>query len=185
MKSVTQGKRPKMDKRILIIGLAAALVVSVFLNVALYYQNQSVNQQKADFTAYYSKFGNVPLQSISYNFSPPVSMYRALTIALENDGWDTTSLENMTVNVSLDYRKFYSYNTTLGSHNGSELLYSVTQPVNDYSPVTVNNTTNSTTYRYIWAIVVTENLGVIQIPPPGLYWIDAATAEIIPQGFLI
>lgn len=180
-----------MDKRICVIVLVAALVVSVFLNVALYYQNYSGNQQKDDFNAYYSEFGNVSVQSISYNFSPPVSMYRALKIALENGGWNTTSLENMTVSVSLDYFKFWNDssiiknpydNTTMGPSWGSELLYSITQPVGDYSAVTVSNSTNSTTYRYIWDIVVKQNSGVIGLPPPGLYWVDAATAEIVPTG---
>ena len=181
-----------MNKRIAVFVLVAALFVSVFLNVALYYQNYSGNQQQKDFTAYYNEFGNVSLQSISYNFSPPISMYRALKIALESDGWNTTSLENMTVRVSLDYFKFTNDstitknlydNTTLGPSSGSEFLYSVTQPVKDYSAVTVNNATYSTTYRYIWDIVVKQNTGVT-LPPPGLYWVDAATAEIIPTGHL-
>jgi hypothetical protein len=171
-----------MDKGQLVSILAAVIAVSICLNVALYYQNYSVSQQKDDFTAYYNEFGNVSLQSISYNFSPPVSMYRALKIALENGGWNTTSLENMTVSVSLDYYEFTTENTTLGPSSGSEYLYSVTQPVNNYSAVTVSNTTNSTTYRYIWNIVVKQNSGIWSIPPPGLYWVDAATAEIIPTG---
>jgi hypothetical protein len=180
-----------MNKRVLVIVLIAALAVSLFLNAALYYQNYSVNQQQKDFTVYYNEFGNVSLQSISYNFSPPVSIYRALKIALDSDDWNTTSLENMTVRVSLDYFKFTNDstiiknpydNTTSGPSSGSEFLYSVTQPVKDYSAVTTKNATYSTTYRYIWSIVVKQNSGFITIPPPGLYWVDAATAEIIPTG---
>jgi hypothetical protein len=53
----------------------------------------------------------------------------------------------------------------------------VTQPAIDYSPVQVNDTT----YRYIWDIVVQGNAGVLSIPPP-LYWVDAATGEIVPTG---
>lgn len=106
-------KGAKMNKRILVIVLIAALAVSLFLNVALYYQNYSVNQQQKDFTVYYNEFGNVSLQSISYNFSPPVSIYRALKIALDSDDWNTTSLENMTVRVSLDYFKFTNDSTII------------------------------------------------------------------------
>ncbi len=162
-----------MDKGQIISVLAAVIAVSISLNVALYYQNYTVNQQKNDFTAYYNEFGNVSIQSISYNFSPPVSMYRALKIALENGGWNTTSLENMTVKISLDYCKFEG-NSSFSSFG---CLSTVTHPVNDYSPVTVNETT----YRYIWYIIVEEN-SVISIPPPGLYMVDAATAEIVPTG---
>jgi hypothetical protein len=179
-----------MDKGKLRSVLAAVLAVSICLNIVLFYQNQSVSQQQKDFTAYYSEFGNVSLQTISYNFSPPVSMYRALKIALESDGWNLTSLENMTVSASLEYREFWNDsiiiknpydNTTSGPGQGVEFLHSVTQPAKDYSAVAVNNATYSTTDRYIWDIVVKQNAGVT-IPPPGLYWIDAATAEIIPTG---
>jgi hypothetical protein len=120
-------------------------------------------------------------------------MYRALKVALDSDNWNTTSLENMTVRVSLDYFKFTNTssiikspydNTTLGPSWGSEFLYPVTQPVKDYSAVTVSNATNTTTYRYIWSVTVDPASG-FDIPPPGFYWVDAATAEIIPfQGHL-
>ena len=180
-----------MDKGQLVSILAAVIAVSICLNVVLYYQNYSINRQKNDFTAYYNEFGNVSLQSISYNFSPPVSMYRALKIALENGGWNSTSLENMTVKVSLGYFEFWNDsiiiknpydNTTSGPGQGSEFLYSVTHPVNDYSAVTAKNATYTMTYRYIWTIMVEPSSGGFSIPPPGLYWVDAATAEIIPTG---
>jgi hypothetical protein len=181
-----------MNKGQVVSILVAIIAVSICLNAALYYQNYSVNQQKSDFTAYYREFGNVSVQSISYNFSPPVSMYRALKIALENGGWNTTSLENMTVSISLEYCKFWNDssiiknpydNTTSGPGSGFEDLYTVTHPVNGYSAVTViNNATYTTTYRYIWYIVVKQNSGIMSIPPPGLYFVDAATAEIIPTG---
>jgi type II secretory pathway pseudopilin PulG len=179
-----------MGKSLVVIVLISVLAVSLFLNVALYYQNYSVTREKEDFTAYYNEFGNVSLQSISYNFSPPVSMYHALKIALDSDGWNTASLENKIVSASLEYREFYNDsiiiknpydNTTAGPGKGAMLLHSVTQPVKDYSAVTVQNATYTTTYRYIWDIVVKQNAGVT-IPPPGLYWVDAATAEIIPTG---
>ena len=179
-----------MGKSLVVVVLISVLAVSLILNVALYYRNYSPNQSSNDFTAYYNEFGNVSLQSISYNFSPPVSMYHALKIALDNGGWNTASLENMTVRVSLEYREFWNNsiiiknpydNATAGPGQGAEFLHSVTQPVKDYSAVTVQNATYTITYRYIWDIVVIQNAGVT-IPPPGLYWVDAATAEIIPTG---
>jgi len=178
-----------MNRNICIVFLVVVLIVSVFVNVFLYYQNYNENQLKDDFDAYYTEFGNVTVQSISYNFSPPVSIYRALKIALEYGGWNETSLENMTVGISLDYRQFWSNSTvttpegftTMFPGWGSHLVCSITQPVDDYSAVTVGNSTSNMTYRYIWSIVVTHKSGVVGIPPPGLYWIDAATAEIIPR----
>ncbi len=178
-----------MNKKIFVIILAAALVVSILLNVVLYFQNYSDNQLKDDFDAYYSEFGNVTVESISYNFSPPVSMYKALKIALEHGGWNESSLENMSVRVSLNYRVFVvndtienpSGVTTLIPGSGSHLLYSVTQPVDDYSAVTVGNSTTYKTYRYIWEVLITHKSGVVGIPPPGYYWIDGSTAEIIPR----
>ncbi|MDG6222895.1 MAG: hypothetical protein IAX21_04235 [Candidatus Bathyarchaeota archaeon] len=177
-----------MNNRLCAVVLVVALVVSFFVNVVLYFQNYSANQLKDDFDAYYNEFGNVIVESISYNFSPPVSMYKALKIALEHGGWNTTSLENMTVGVYLDYRQFWSNSTVttpegFTTHipgSGSHLVCSITQPVDDYSVVTVGNSTSNMTYRYIWSIVVTHKSGVVSLPPPGLYWIDAATAEIIP-----
>jgi hypothetical protein len=117
-------------------------------------------------------------------------MYHALKAALDSGGWNTASLENMTVSISLEYRDFWNNsiitknpydNTTAGPAHGTEFLHSVTQPVKDYSAATINNATYTTTYRYIWDIVVKQNAGVT-IPPPRLYWVDAATAEIIPTG---
>jgi hypothetical protein len=177
-----------LNKKISVIVLAFTLVVSILLNVVLYFQNCGENQLKDDFDAYCSEFGTVTVKSISYNFSPPVSMYKALKISLEHGGWNTTSLENMTVSVSLNYRVFVvndtmenpSGVTTLIPGSGSHFLYSITQPVDDYSAVTVGNSTSYKTYRYIWSIVVTHKSGVVGIPPPGYYWIDAETAEIIP-----
>ncbi|MGB8779607.1 MAG: hypothetical protein WCD81_03040 [Candidatus Bathyarchaeia archaeon] len=129
-----------------------------------------------NFSSYYDEFGNVSVVSRSYNFSPPVSMYNAIKIALESDRWNASSLSNMTVCASLEYWEFWGNS----SSSGSELLHYVTQPANDYSPVQVNNTT----YRYIWDIVVEPSVGARSIPPPGLYWVDAATGEIVPHGIL-
>jgi hypothetical protein len=140
--------------------------------------NQFLNENDfilKDFILFNDEFGNVSVVIPSYDFSPPVSIYRALQIALESGRWNASSLSKMTVSVSLEYWEFWSNS----SINGSEFLHDVTQPARDYSPVQVN----STTYRYIWYIVVDNNVG-LQIPPPGFYWVDAATGEIVPPGTL-
>src|SRR5208283_4461186 len=111
-------------------------ICSVLLGVFLYYENFGVSQQ----SAFYEEFGHVSVQSINYNFSPPVSMYSALKIALLSGGWNSTSLEkNRTVSVSLNYFEFWS-------NSSFEILNPVAHSVNNYSPITVNDTT----FRYIW-----------------------------------
>ncbi len=141
--------------------------------------------------AFRREFGGVNVSSPVLGFSPPVPMYQALKSALDEGGWDQGSLRNMTVKVSLDYYAF-TENVTFaeGNHtllsNGSYRLGEVTEPVASYDPVIVQSVANGTiTYRYVWDIGIVNSNGLLQIPPPGLYWVDAATAEMIPTGILI
>jgi hypothetical protein len=121
----------------------------------------------------YDEFNKTPTPAYNYNFSPPISMYHALLIALESGAWNATSLSDMTARVSLECMEF----TNSSGFTGSQVLHDVKQPAKDYSPIQIN----STTYRYIWDIVVENNVG-LQMPPPGLYYVDAATGEIVPTG---
>jgi hypothetical protein len=163
---------------VLVAGLVAAFAVYTLAISSLNSQSKNLQKQvndpqnTTDFNSFFLEFGNVSVQSPSLNFSPPVDMYRALTIALESDNWNASSLSNMTVGASLEYWEF--------SSNGACWLHDVTQPTEDYSPVQVNGTT----YRYIWDIVVEPSGNIKGIPPPGLYWVDAATGEIVPHGIL-
>jgi hypothetical protein len=177
---------------IICIVLASGLVATVALNSQIASLNSQITSLKnqitelqtqtndnlrnaTDFILYYEEFGNASLLSPSYTFIPPISMYRALIIALKSGGWTPTSLSGMTVRASLEYWEFWSNS----SSSGSELLHYVTQPANDYLPVQINRTT----YRYIWDIVIDNNayLDTLHTPPLGLYWIDAATGELIPH----
>jgi hypothetical protein len=107
-------------------------------------------------------------------FSPPVTMLEATRIAMTIDGWNEASLRNMVVFVSLRYGLF-------GADGSSGPGHEVTAPVSDYSPVTVDDGV----YRYFWWIVMQRNDGERSIPPPGYYYIDAATGEnMTPTGLL-
>jgi hypothetical protein len=165
-----------MNKSILAVVLVIVLAISVSLNVLLYLQNQTISKPNSDLALYNKEFGNVQVLSHSYDFSPPVTMYGAIKVGLESDGWNTTSLENMTVRVFFDYCEFHTNATS----NGFQVLHAVMPPVDNYSPFQANNIT----YRYIWQIVVdkTEYLGIMHTPPYGLYLVDAQTGELIPHG---
>jgi hypothetical protein len=146
---------------------------------------------------YRELFGSTPIVGGNYSFSPPVSMYRAILIGLESDGWNAASLENMKVYVSLDYYIFYTNVTALyqvaakenltleGRPNpnlnmtgtGFEQLHEVTEPAANYQPQFFSGVT----IRYIWSISVEKDSG-FGIPPPGYYMVDAATGELIPTG---
>jgi hypothetical protein len=141
-----------------------------------------VGELLEDFSLYTGEFGSVSVAIPSYNFSPPVSVYHALRIALESDGWNESLLINDTVHVSLDYYEFINH-SPMGW--GFQWLHAVTQPVEDYSPVEDNETyanlTYTTVYRYVWAINV---IPIYRLFPHGswLYFVDAATGEIVPHA---
>jgi hypothetical protein len=156
-----------------VIALEIILACSIAANVYFYTQYESV-KPSTDEIAFISEFENVLLVSPNYDFSPPITMYHALKIALESDGWNATSLENKTVTVSLDYMEF----TNTSTSTGFQTVMTVTQPPQSYADVFVNSTA---TYRYIWDIEVNNNHGFF-IPLLGLYYIDAQTGGIIPTG---
>jgi hypothetical protein len=164
---------------VLVAGLAIMVVtyneVISSLNSQLANLQKQVNelQNTTDFDRFFLEFGNVSLITSSINFSPPVDMYRALTIALESDGWNASSLSGLQVYVN--FLK-YSSNDSSGTY-----LQPVTEPPKDYSAVQINGTT----YRYVWDIEVQPGGNRLFIPPLGLYWVDAASGEIVPHGLLM
>jgi len=162
---------------VLIAGLLTT--IAIYTSAISSLNSQVTNLQKqvndlqntTDFDRYFLEFGNVSLQSPNINFSPPVDMYRALTIALESDDWNASSLSGMRV---------YAYLTHWWSNSSGTSGWDVMEPPKDYSPVEINGTT----YRYVWEIEVEpSNMNVI--PPLGFYWVDASTGEIVPHPIMI
>jgi len=137
------------------------------------YQQSAPNHAQADFNL---KFGNPVVVSPSLTFSPPISMYKALDTALKSDDWNATSLQHMTITISLEYMEF----TNSSDSTGFQTIKQVTQPQPSFADKQVNATT---TFRYIWSIIINRSQGM-SIPPPGSYYIDAQTDEIIPHGIL-
>ena len=164
-------------KNIAIIMLAVFLAFSAVVNVYYYVKNQIVISQGDDLLVFMHKFGSIKLVGYTHDASPPISMYQALKIALESDRWNTTNLQDMTVQISLYYGVFYQNQT--GTGISLKPFTEVTQPVYDYSPVKQGDTT----YRYVWEItVVPSGFNGLHITPYGLYFVDAQSGEIIPHA---
>ena len=202
LKQQTAKNNPTRTYALITILLALSLVAcfafgqfpreKIRLLVELYPANQE--------TTYHDLYGSTPVVGANYSFSPPISVYHAILIALENGSWTTADLKNMTVHVSLDYYIFYTNVTALyqvaakenitllGRPNpdlnspmqGFELLYQVNASLANYQP----GIFNGVSLRYVWTVMVEEDSG-FGIPPPGYYLVDAATGELIPTGPLI
>jgi len=155
----------------ILVTVCVMIIVVVFFEFFVFI---TPTQQSNDpySTQYYDEFNKTPTPTYNYPFSPPVSMYHALLIALESGGWNATSLQNMAISVELDFIAF--------GPNGWTLIYRVTSPAVDWSPQQVNDTT----YRYVWTIIVYYSGSAKSIPPSGYYYVDAATAELVPTGEL-
>jgi DNA-binding HxlR family transcriptional regulator len=137
-----------------------------------------VNGLNFDAMAYYSEFGLIPATNVNSSFAPPVSMYRALQIALEADGWNKTSLNGMIVGAY-----FHSWQTiTNQSVYKPNLPQTIsinppTTPPTDYSDVYGDGVI----YSYVWEIIV-QNASQSNIHPPiGFSLVDVSTSQILPN----
>jgi hypothetical protein len=187
------GKSVLIALGIICIVLVASLTVSIAVYTSIIHDRDStisslnskvsglqtqvdeLLNQTVQSSLYYDEFGSVSIVSRSYDFSPPVSMYDALRIALESDGWNASSLSDKMIRVSLQYIAFM--NTS-----GLSVISDLTQSAKDYSSVQVNGTT----YRYVWTIYVVQSLYVPTGLGPGhlfgIYYVDSASGEIVPHG---
>jgi hypothetical protein len=98
-------------------------------------------------------------------------MYQALQIALENEGWNKTSITGMAVGAYLMNGETET-NTT--SYFNTGVTGPVTSPPSNYSDVYGNGVI----YMYIWEITV-NNATVRTMPPLGFSLIDASTGQIL------
>jgi hypothetical protein len=176
---------------LLLVGLVALLSLSTWSlytsNHWLYSSNQALESKLGDQQSQIEtleKYIQIFYKLFDSNYTPPVSKIEAVAKALSSDGWNSSSLNGMQVNASLAYVRFWVNNN--GRGHGWEFLGEVSQPLNDYSPRFEYNTTNpgsnsnslgTMTYRYVWSIVVQKS-GMMSVPPPGLYYVDASTGEL-------
>jgi len=170
----------RFNSKMVLKSVSLLLVVLLIASsaIALYEYNQTTVLQREfnqlngkDAAAYYNEFGVVPTTNANSSFSPPISMYQALQIALENEGWNKTSLKGMTVGAYLMNGETET-NTT--SYFNTGVTGPVTSSPSNYSDVYGNGVI----YMYIWEIIVNNATERIY-PPLGFSLIDASTGEIL------
>lgn len=167
--------------------LIALLIASSAIAVYEYSQVVSLNKEpfisndgSPEAAAYYAEFGNViPATNVNSSFAPPVSMYQALLIGLNVDGFNRTSLRGMVVSASLMPWQTVTNQTEYQSNLKLPVEVNLTQmmtPPASYADVYGNGVI----YQYVWQITVLKN-GIFQHPVPGFILIDASTAQILPN----
>jgi hypothetical protein len=154
-------------KAAILVTLCIMIIVVVFFEFYVFITPTQPNDPYS--AQYYAEFNKPPTLS-NYSFSPPVSMYHALLIALESGGWNATSLKNMSIYVELDDCIFIfpPYGTGFAR-------YPLTHSVADWSPQQINGTT----YQYAWTITVGYGEGAT------IYFVDVVTAELILTRILV
>ncbi len=172
--------------------LVALLIVSSAIALVEYNQIKALQKEttffngvNSDAVTYYNEFGVTPIANVNSSFAPPVSMYHALQIGLEADGWNKTSLQGMKVYISL--MPWYSLTNSSGPYTSNSTgnfygsasidLKPMRTPPSNYSDVY----SHGLIYRYVWQIDLQKGAG-ITIPPWDLMLVDAATGEIVPHG---
>jgi DNA-binding transcriptional ArsR family regulator len=125
-------------------------------------------------TAYFDEFGLIPLTNVNASFTPPISMYRALQIALETDGWNKTTLNGMVVGAYLMHGYFYTNSSLPPDLN---INGPVTIPPPSYDIVY----SSTSIYHYVWEITVSNASNPIRHLYSSFSLIDASTGQILPN----
>jgi DNA-binding HxlR family transcriptional regulator len=166
----------------LLLASSAIAVYEYSQAVGLHNENTFFKGANPEATAYYNQFGAIiPITNVNSSFAPPISMYQALLIAFENNGWNKTSLQDNVVSVYLQYWKTVT-NVSLAYQEYPKNLSSVLNPTmvtsqpTDYSDVYGNGLI----YQYVWAIEIQGGQpNIIDLPISIL--VDASTGQIIHQ----
>lgn len=172
----------------LLIASSAVALYEYTQTVGLHKENSFLQGSNPEATAYYNQFGAVvPNTDTNSSFAPPISMYQALLIGLEADGWNKTSLQGVTVYINL--MPWYSVTNSSGPYvsnstgnfigSASIDLKPMTNPPANYSDMY----SNGLIYRYVWQIDIDKS-GHITIPPWDLILVDASTGQIVPHSLL-
>lgn len=184
---------PKIGLKPVAFLLVAFLIASSAIVVYEYSQTTEF-QSKSSFleeinpnaAEYYNQFSSVPLITFTNSsFTPPVSMYEALLIGLENDGLNKTSLQGFTIYCSLTGWETLTNHTDKEAYatppfNESQVATVITSPPTDYS----NVYSNGIIYSYVWHIDIFKTSMSFDIKPYDVIVIDASTGKILLNSTL-
>ena len=167
--------------------LMALLIASSAIALYEYNQTTMTPQNENAFmkanpeaAAYYIEFGNVtPITNVNSSFAPPVSMYQALLIGLNANGWNKTSLQGMVVHISLmpwqTVTNYTAYDSQL------KLPLNMNMPTMTSPPANYSDTYgNGVTYEFAWQIDIAQ-AGTLSYPPPGFILVDAFNGQLLPN----
>ena len=163
---------------VLVCGMVVSLGVNVFVLIELRELRLSYRELFQSYDELWQSYEK--LRGILVG-QPPISKSEAIDIALEYDGWNETTLKDMEVTAGLNY--VMVQNTSYSHGYGIMILHEVHGYVSDYSPKETCFSRNHyaydcITHRYAWIVVVSEKGFGHSIPPPGYYYVDAATSEV-------
>jgi DNA-binding transcriptional ArsR family regulator len=175
--------------------LITLLIVSSAIAV---YENNRISEleSKSDFfeeidpnaAQYYDQFSGIPLITFTNgSFTPPISMYQALLIGLENDGLNKTSLRGFTIYCSLTGWETLANRTdkepyaTTSPFNESQVATVLTSPPKDY----IDTYSNGIIYSYVWHIDIFKTNRSIDFKPYAVIVIDAAIGQILLNSSFI
>ena len=100
--------------------LVALLVASSAVAVYEYIQASNLQKQVTNFNVaayytdaevYFNEYGVIPTTNVNSSFAPPISMYHALQIGLDSQGWNKTSLKGTLVYAYLMDWEMYTNGT--------------------------------------------------------------------------
>ena len=148
--------------------------------VSLYNETKFLKGINPEATLYYYKFGSItPITFTNASFSPPISMYKALLMGLDDVGWNKTSLKGFDIYVNLvPWETSANYTDTIVGgappFNDSQIARIMNSPPANYSAVY----SNGIIYRYIWQIDLMKSA-----PIGSQLWdviaVDASTGQIL------
>ena len=166
----------------LLIASSAIAVFEYNQAIGLKKENTFFNGLNPEAAAYYnSQFGSiVPSTNVNSSFAPPISMYQALLIGLESQGYTKTLLQGMSISINLSHWYMIA-NSTSGTMQGGGLngLLPMTNPPENYSDIY----SNGVIYLYVWQIDIqrTDLMSLSNSVLPQQILVNASTGSLVTE----
>lgn len=163
------GLKPVAILLMALLFASSAIAVYEYSQIATLQSNfNRVNSLNLEAMAYYNEFGVIPTTNVNSSYNPPISMYKALQVALEDRGLNRTLINGMNVDASLT--------TIQTATNGTYCsMIPLTNIPTDYSDVHGNDII----YKYAWEITVSNASRPNYLRD--FIFIDASTGQILPN----